>query len=77
MKGLLPRSLYEKFNADANNVLVLDYQMVDASKSTELGMLFVQWSHPQNLRVILIVQNIFEKGKALNTTNLNSHYLVF
>ena len=49
MKGPLPRSLYEKFNAEENNLLILEEQMLAASNSTELGRLFVQGSHHKNL----------------------------
>ena len=61
IKGPLPKSLYEKFHADENNLLVLDDEMLDASKSTDLGRLVGQWSHHKNLTVIVLVQNIFEK----------------
>ena len=65
IKGPLPKSLYEKFNSDENNLLILDDQMLDASNSTDLGRLFVQGSIQKNLTVIFLVQNIFEKEPKL------------
>ena len=49
IKGSLAKSLYEKFNSNENNLLILDDQMLDASNSTDLGSLFVQGSHHKNL----------------------------
>lgn len=76
IKGPLPPNLYESFDAKENNMLVLDDQMAEAGKSSQLEKYFVQGSHHRNLTVVFIVQNIFDKGKVMRTTNLNSNYLV-
>lgn len=76
IKGPLPADLYESFDVAQNNMLVLDDQMAEAGKSVQLEKYFVQGSHHRNLTVVFIVQNIFDKGKVMRTTNLNSNYLV-
>ena len=75
-KGPMPESLYESFSPLQTNLLVVDDQMIDASKSSQLEKYFVQGSHHKNLTIIFIVQNIFEKGKVMRTSNLNSHYII-
>ena len=75
-KGPMSIELYESFNPKQTNMLVLDDQMTEAGKTVQLEKYFVQGSHHRNLSVVFIVQNIFEKGKAMRTTNLNANYLV-
>ena len=74
--GPLPPDLYEKFDPREKNLLILDDQMSDAGKSDQLEKYFVQGSHHRNLTIIFVVQNIFEKAKAMRSTNLNTTYLV-
>ena len=76
LKGPMPSDLYETFDPKERNFLVLDDQMADAGKSDQLEKYFIQGSHHRNLTVVFIVQNIFEKGKAIRTSNLNANYLV-
>lgn len=75
-KGPMPADLYESFSPKENNLLILDDQMTDAANSGQLEKYFVQGAHHRNLTVIFILQNLFEKGKAMRSTNLNSNYLV-
>ncbi len=44
-------------------MLVLDDQMLDAARSTEIAKCFVQGSQHQNLSMFYLVQNIFDKRK--------------
>ena len=76
IKGPISQELYESFHPDSRNLLILDDQMVSASNSPELTKFFVQGAHHRNLTVIFLLQNIFEKGKSMRTTNLNTNYLV-
>lgn len=76
VRGPITPELYESFNADQNNLLVMDDQMLSATKSDELSKLFVQGAHHRNLSIIFIVQNIFDHGKAMRTTSINSNYIV-
>ena len=75
-KGPMTEDLYSTFSPNENNLLVVDDQMADASKSNQLEKYFVQGSHHRNLTVVFIVQNLFEKGQAMRTSSLNTHYLV-
>ena len=75
-KGPMNEELYEGFDPFQINMLVLDDQMTEAGKSNQLEKYFVQGSHHRNLSVVFIVQNIFNKGKAMRTSTLNASYLV-
>ena len=68
--------LYNSFSPEKRNLLVLDDQLIEAAKSDQVEKYFVQGSHHRNLTIALITQNIFEKGKAMRTSNLNTQYLV-
>lgn len=74
--GPMDASLYESFRPDQRNLLVLDDQMVQASKSNDLTKYFVQGAHHRNLTIIFIVQNIFGTGKSMRNARLNTNYLV-
>ena len=76
IKGPMPEKLYDTFDPHQRNLLVLDDQMTDAGNSNQLEKYFIQGSHHRNLSIVFIVQNLFSKGKAMRTTNLNSNYLV-
>ena len=78
IKGPMQPELYESFDVKEQNLLVLDDQMTGekSSKSDQLEKYFVQGSHHKNLSIIFIVQNMFEKGKAMRTSSLNANYLV-
>lgn len=76
VKGPMTDELYESFDPQVVNLLVLDDQMTDVGKTSLLEKYFVQGSHHRNLTIVLILQNIFEKGKAMRTTSLNASYLV-
>ena len=76
IKGPMTDDLYESFDPKIANMLVLDDQMTQLGNASILEKYFVQGSHHRNLTIIFIVQNIFEKGKAMRTSNLNANYLV-
>ena len=76
VKGPMSDDLYESFDADKANMLILDDQMTEAGNSNNLEEYFVQGSHHRNLTIVFIVQNIFGKGKAMRTSTLNANYLV-
>lgn len=59
-----------------NNLLILDDLMVSAGNSTVVSNIFTKTSHHKNLSVVLIVQNIFHKGKMMREISLNAKYLV-
>ena len=72
----MSEELYETFDPETTNMLILDDQMTEAGNSTSLEKYFVQGSHHRNLTIVFIVQNIFGKGKAIRTSTLNANYLV-
>lgn len=75
-KGPMNEDLYESFNSEKPNMLILDDQMTEAGNSNTLEKYFVKGSHHRNLTIVFIVQNIFGKGKAMRTSTLNTNYLV-
>lgn len=75
-KGPLTSDIYESFLPRERNLVVIDDQLADSARSHIVEKLFTQGAHHRNLTVILVVQNLFEKGKTMRTTNLNSNYLV-
>ena len=75
-KGPMEAEMYESFKPEQRNMLVLDDQMTEAGKTDQLVKYFVQGSHHRNLSIVFIVQNIFEKGKAIRTSTLKASYLI-
>jgi len=78
VRGPMQNELYESFNVNERNLLILDDQMTQekSAKSDQLEKYFVQGSHHKNLSIIFIVQNLYEKGKAMRTSSLNANYLI-
>ena len=75
VKDYDPAELYESFDRNTKNMLVLDDQM-GIAEGRELCKLFTQGSHHRNLTVLYIVQNLFFKDGAMCTVARNSHYKV-
>lgn len=71
-------NLYDTLSPDKRNLLILDDQMSNEAvrDSNDLTKYFTNGSHHRNSTVVYVVQNIFDKGKAMRTLSLNSHYLV-
>ena len=67
-------SLYDGFDPDETNLLVIDDQMEGAGKTDTLSTLFTVGSHHRNLTIIYIEQNLFDKGKSSRPVGLNTHY---
>ena len=68
--------LYDKFDPEEKNLLVIDDQMEAAGKSDTLAPLFTVGSHHRNLSIIYIAQNQYDKGKSTRAVGLNTHYNV-
>jgi hypothetical protein len=71
--------LYETFNSNVRNLIILDDQMTNSkigSCDGGLTKLFAQGSHHRNLTVIYIVQNLFNQSREMRNVSLNSHYLI-
>ena len=62
-------------NGDGDNILIIvDDLMNELSKSKDLLNLFTRGSHHKGVSVILILQNIFQKGEIFKTLRDNSTY---
>lgn len=72
----LPNEILTSVNGQNSEWLIIDDLMHESSNSKLITDLFVKGSHHKNLSVILIVQNLFSKGKEFRTISLNSHYIV-
>ena len=68
------QGLTQDFNPEQNNLLIIDDLMSENDKA--IANLFTKGSHHKNIRVIYIVQNLFNKSKEHRTISLNSQYLV-
>ena len=55
---------------------ILDDQMKDSAKCSDICELFTEGSHHRNLSVICFMQNLFYQGKESRTMSLNTQYLV-
>ena len=56
------------------NLIIVDDLMDDITE--DVRNLFTRGSHHQNISIVLIVQNIFNKNKYMRTIGLNAHYIV-
>jgi len=72
--------LYDTFNANTRNMLILDDQMENDVATARRGQgvvkFFTQGSHHRNLTVVYMVQNLFNQDPAMRTVSLNAHYMV-
>lgn len=67
--------IYKTMSPTVNNMLVLDDQMTEAKGNADhLANLFVKGSHHRSITVVLMLQNMFEKG--MRTASLNTQYMV-
>ena len=75
VRGWVP-DIAERFDGNVKNLLILDDQMSVAGDDKELSRLFTIASHHRNVTIIYLVQNLFDKGKAMRDASLNARYLV-
>lgn len=66
-----------QFDSEKVNVLIIDDLMTDCVKSSIICDYFTKGSHHSNLSVILLSQNIFQKGNFSRTINMNAHYVIY
>ena len=64
----------EEINARYNNIIILDDLMAEATDSPVVSRLFTQGRH-RNASVILLLQNLFPKGKYNTDISRNAQYL--
>jgi len=61
---------------NGHKVLVIDDYMVEGVDNANLMKVFCVGSHHNNITVLFLVQNVFQKGKAMRTLSLNTHYFI-
>ena len=59
-----------------HKIVVLDDLMMDAANSDEIVHLMCVGSHHNQITVIHILQNLFQKEKSMRTASLNCHYFI-
>ena len=69
-------ALYASLQRTERNLLILDDQMSETKGDNSVVNLVTKGSHHKSATVVFLMQNLFEKGGALRTINLNSQYLV-
>ena len=75
VKGV-SENLYDSFDPNVRNLVIMDDQMSEMGNSKVLSNYFTKGSHHRNLSIIYIVQNLFDKGKSQRNASLNTQYLV-
>ena len=74
------RELYDSFDPNVRNMLILDDQMenkaVHKRGENTVTKFFTQGSHHRNLTVVYIVQNLFNQDASMRTVSRNTHYMV-
>jgi hypothetical protein len=63
-----------EINTQYNNIIILDDLMAEATDSPVVSRLFTQGRH-RNASVILLLQNMFPKGKFNTDVSRNAQYL--
>ena len=69
-------SNFQHVNKLENNLIIIDDLMKEASDNNEILDMFTKGSHHSNCSIMVLTQNIFNKGKHSRTMSLNSHYIV-
>lgn len=58
-----------------HRLIIIDDLMDEAAASSQICNLFTKFSHHMNYSVILLTQNMFNKGKYFRTISLQAQYL--
>jgi hypothetical protein len=74
VEGMPTEEYYATLDSNTRRLLIVDDQMQKAAADGTIAKLYTRGSHHRNLSVVLLVQNMFEKG--LRTVSLNSNYMV-
>jgi hypothetical protein len=68
--------LYEEFDSENDNLLILDDQMTNVGNNKTMTNLFTKGSHHRNITIVYLVQNFYEKNKNQRTLTLNAQYII-
>lgn len=74
-KGLVDEEVFNS-NDNVHSICVIDDLMVDVADSKFIQKLFCVGSHHLNWTVILIIQNLYQKGKVMRTISLNCRVFI-
>lgn len=68
----------ESLNPLIPKLLVLDdlMELLATKEGETISQVFMKHSHHKNISIILITQNMFQKGSYMRTCQLNSHYQI-
>ena len=70
-------NVYDSLQPTDRNLLILDDQMAETKDdASNFANIFTKGSHHRSITVVFLMQNLFEKGGAMRTVNLNSQYIV-
>lgn len=58
-----------------NRLIIIDDLLNDLSDSSAVSDLYAKFSHHLNYSVVILIQNLFNKGKFFRTVSLNVQYL--
>ena len=59
-----------------NGLLIIDDLMHQIESDPKIADLFTKGSHHHNCSIILLLQNLFTKGRIIRTISLNAHVLI-
>jgi GTPase SAR1 family protein len=65
-----------QLDKNKNTILILDDKMDDAIDNEMISKIYTQFSHHNNITIILLTQNLFPKSKYMRNIFLNSSYIV-
>ena len=68
--------LKEWFGDQQGGILVLDDLMSEGGDDKDILNLFTQYSHPLDVTVFYLFQDMFPKGKYAKTISRNAQYIV-
>ena len=74
-EGLVDEEVFNS-NNNVHSICVIDDLMVDVADSKFIQKLFCVGSHHLNWTVILIIQNLYQKGKVMRTISLNCRVFI-
>ena len=72
-QGIYP---IEQLSSENNTLIVLDDLMIESKRTEDVLDMFTRGSHHKNFSVILLTQNLFDKGPCSRTISLNAHYII-
>ena len=69
-------ALLKSVSRNETNMVIIDDLMSTATDSKAVSKIFTQEAHHRNVTVVLLIQNLFCRGKEMRNISLNAHYFV-